>query len=282
VLLLAAGVSVQCGAALATTLFERTGPVGAAWLRCAFGALVLAAVVRPWRPGPARARGAVAWAVALGLVLAGMNTSFYAAIDRLPLGVTVAIEFLGPLGVAVAASRRLADFLWVGLAAASVAALTLPRADLGATEAAGIGFALLAAAGWAAYIVTAKGLGRTWPGNHGLALALAAALVVTTPGGLVASAGQIDAEVLGVAAAVGVLATAVPYTLELSALRRVSQGAFGVMMALEPAVAAAVGLIALGQVLSPLDLVGVVGVGVAVWGVTGRSARAGSEAAPPL
>jgi len=195
--------------------------------------------------------------------------------------VTVAIEFLGPLGVAVAASRRPADLLWIGLAAASVAALTLPRADLGAAEAVGVAFALLAAVGWAAYIVAAKGLGRAWPGSHGLALALAAATVVTTPGGLVAAAGHLDAEVLGVAAAVGVLSTAIPYSLELTALRRVSRGTFGVMMALEPAVAAAVGLVVLGQVLSPLDLVGVVGVGVAVWGVTGRASRAGSDA-PPL
>ena len=274
-------MSVQAGAALATTLFDRAGPVGTAWLRIAFGAAVLTLVVRPWRPGPARRPGAMRWGLALGVVLAAMNTSFYAAIDRLPLGVTVAIEFLGPLGVAVAASRRPADFAWVGLAAVSVAALTLPRADLGATEAAGVGFALLAAAGWAAYIVAAKGLGRSWPGSHGLVLAVAVAAVVTTPGGIISVRGHLDAELLGVAAAVGVLGTAVPYSLELAALRRVSHGAFGVMMSLEPAIAAAVGLALLGQVLTPLDLVGVVGVGLAVWGVAGRSARFGEPPPPP-
>src|SRR5262245_60483867 len=104
VLLTAACVSVQAAAALATTLFDRTGPAGAVWLRLAFGAAVLAAVGRPWRPAPARGRSGLAWAVALGLVLAGMNTAFYLAIDSIPLGVAVAIEFMGPLAIAVAAS----------------------------------------------------------------------------------------------------------------------------------------------------------------------------------
>ena len=145
----------------------------------------------------------------------------------------MAIEFLGPLAVAVAASRRPRDLLWVGLAAASVAALTLPRADLGATEAAGVALALVAAAGWAAYIVAAKGLGRAWPGSHGLALAVAVAALVTTPAGLARSWGHLDPELLAVAAAVGVLATAVPYSLELAALRRVGRGAFGVMLVVD-------------------------------------------------
>jgi inner membrane transporter RhtA len=275
-----AAASVQAGAALATTLFDRTGPAGAAWLRTLFGAAVLAAVTRAWRAGPDRARGAIGFAVALGVTLAGMNTAFYAAIDRLPLGVAVAVEFMGPMAVAVAASRRPTDFLWIGLAAASVAALTLPRADLGATELAGVGFAALAALGWAAYIFAAKGLGRTWPGSRGLVLATGVAALATTPGGLVSITGDVDAQLVLVGLGVGILATAVPYSLELAALRRVSRGAFGVMMALEPAVAAAVGLVALGQVLSPLDTAGVIGVGLAVWGVTSRPGSFGDPIPP--
>jgi inner membrane transporter RhtA len=280
VLLVAAAVSVQGGAALATTLFDRAGPAGAAWLRIILGAAVLVLVTRAWRPGPTPAPGAIRWAVALGLVLAGMNTSFYFAIDRLPLGVAVAVEFIGPMAVAVASSRRPADLAWVGLAAASVAALTLPRADLGSAEFTGVGLAALAGLGWALYIVSAKGLGRAWPGRRGLVLAMLVAAVATTPGGVVSAGGAIGPELLLVALAVGILGTAVPYSLELAAIRRVSRGAFGVMMALEPAVAAAVGLVFLGQVLGPLDLAGIVGVGVAVWGVTARPGAFAERAAP--
>lgn len=273
-MLLTAAVSVQTSAAVATTMFERAGAAGAAWLRLLVGALILAGVAAASRGAVVRrSPGAIPWAVGLGLCLAAMNTAFYGAIERLPLGVAVAIEFVGPLGVAVAASRRPRDLAWAGVAGVAVAALTLPRADLGEAEAVGVLLALLAGLFWALYIVAAAGLGRRWPGPRGLVLALVAGTLVTTPGGAVGLAGEIDTALLLPALGVGLLGTAVPYSLELAALRRLSRGSFGVMMALEPAVATLVGVVFLTQLPSPLELAGIVGVTVAVWGTMASPRR---------
>jgi inner membrane transporter RhtA len=252
-LVVAAAFSFQGGAALATTLFDDVGPLGAVWLRQLFGALVLlalnAGVLRRLRSRP------LAPVLALGLSLAVMNSFFYASIDRIPLGLAVTIEFLGPLGVAVAGSRRLRDFVWIALAAAGVALLGSPTLDL---DPVGIAFALAAAACWASYILIAKRLGERWPLLDGLTLAIAVTALLLTPLG-VASGGSelLDASTLGVGLAIGVLASVVPYGLELAALRRLATHTFGILMSLEPAVAAVVGAVFLSQALSPLEALAV-------------------------
>jgi inner membrane transporter RhtA len=253
-LVLGAIVSVQVGAAVAKSLFDDAGPAGAVLLRVGFAALVLWLLWRP-RPG-AHARADLRLAAAFGVTLAGMNLAFYEALDRVPLGVAVTLEFVGPLGVAVAASRRALDVLWVVLAAAGILLL----ADLGggSADAAGVALALLAGCFWAAYILVNERVGRAFTGGGGLALAMAVAAALLVPVG-VADAGDalLDPRVLAVGAAVAMLSSAIPYSLELEALRRIPAGVFGVLMSLEPAVAALAGLVILGEVLGAREWSGI-------------------------
>ncbi len=247
-------VSVQFGAALATRLFSRVGPAGAVALRLCTAALALVALTVLARPRSARPRGApggarvadVAVATAFGLVLACMNLSFYEAIARVPLGVAVTIEFSGPLAVALAGSRRLADGLWAVAAGVGVALLATGAAshlDLG-----GVGFALLAGAFWAAYILLSRETGRRFESLNGLAWAMSVgALAVLVPGAFSGGWALLRPSVLALGAAVGVLSSVVPYSLELMALRRATPRAFGVMASLDPALATAAGLLVLGQ-----------------------------------
>jgi inner membrane transporter RhtA len=263
--LLAVG-SVQFGAALARTLFDDLGAGGTVFLRVLFAALVLWALWRPRIRG--HTRGELALACAFGLSLAGMNLAFYEALGRIPLGVAVTFEFVGPLGVAVAGSRRALDLLWVALAAAGIVLLT----DLGqggGLNAAGVGFALLAGAFWAAYILLSARTGRVFPGGAGLALAMALGAVVLVPVG-VASGGNalLEPRLLALGAAVAMLSSAIPYSLELEALRRLPPRVFGVLMSLEPAVAAIAGLVVLGQVLRARELVAIALVVAASAGAT--------------
>ena len=248
-LVVAAAFSVQSGAAIATGLFDRVGPLPVVWLRSAFGALVLIAldpgVLRRVRAGPLR------WVIALGLTLAVMNTCFFEAIDRAPLGVVVTVEFLGPLAIAMIGSRRPLDFLWIVLAAAGIALLGSPTVHV---DRVGLLFALMAAACWAAYIVFAKRLVGSWPFATGLTLALLVSGVVLAPVGLVAGGrGLADGGLLGVALGVALLSSVIPYALELAALRRVRMSTFGILMSLEPAVAALLGALLLSQHLSLLE-----------------------------
>ena len=237
--------SVQFGAALAATLFDRVGPAGTALLRLAFGSLVLLAVWRPRLRGP-HARGARGWRPLFGLVLAAMNLSFYAAIDRIPLGIAVALEFVGPLTVALAGSRRRLDLLWVALAAGGIVALT--RGGGSGLDALGVGLALFAGVLWGTYILLNARLGRAFEGGTGLALAMCVGTLAVAPFGIVEGAGELlSAEALALGAAVGVLSSAIPYSFEVEALRRIRPAVFGVLMSLEPAVAALAGLIVLGQ-----------------------------------
>jgi inner membrane transporter RhtA len=263
--LLAVG-SVQFGAALARTLFDDLGAGGTVFLRVLFAALVLWALWRPRIRG--HTRGELALACAFGLSLAGMNLAFYEALGRIPLGVAVTFEFVGPLGVAVAGSRRALDLLWVALAAAGIVLLT----DLGqggGLNAAGVGFALLAGAFWAAYIHLSARTGRVFPGGAGLALAMALGALVLVPVG-VASGGNalLEPRLLALGAAVAMLSSAIPYSLELEALRRLPPRVFGVLMSLEPAVAAIAGLVVLGQVLRARELVAIALVVAASAGAT--------------
>ena len=247
-------VSVQVGAAFATTLFDELGPGGTVFVRIAFAALLLVAI---WRPPLRLPRGeARRDVVLLGLVLAGMNLSFYVALDRIPLGIAVTLEFVGPLGVAIAGSRRRLDLLWAGLAAAGLVLLSpVPGSDL---DAAGVAFALLAGCFWGAYILLTARVGRALAGGGGLAIAMAIATVAVVPVGLADGGGELlDPALLGVGLVVAVLSSALPYSLELEALRRLPENTFGVLMSLEPAVAATVGFVGLDQELAAREVVAI-------------------------
>ena len=262
--------TLQVGAAFAVTLFDEVGAAGAALLRLGIAALVLLAVWRPSLAGHSRAD--VLTAVAFGLALGTMNWAIYSAMDRIPIGVAVTIEFAGPLGVAVALSRRPRDLVWVALAAAGILLLTNPfgASDL---DAAGIAFALLAAAAWAVYIPLSARTGTVFPGGRGLAIAMLAGALLVAPAGIAEGGTELLAPALLVQGAIVALASSViPYSLEMESLRRIPARVFGVLMSLEPAVAALAGLVVLGQALGALDLAAI---GLVV--VASAGAAAGTE-----
>jgi inner membrane transporter RhtA len=253
-LVMGAIASVQIGAAVATTLFDELGPAGTVLLRTGFAAVVLLLLWRPRLRG--RDKGALRDAVLFGLALAGMNLSFYAALDRIPLGIAVTFEFTGPFAVAVAASRRAADLVWVALAAGGI--VLLSPGIHGSLDTTGTLLALLAGAFWATYIVLAVRVGRAFGGGQGLTLAMIVATIVLLPSGIVVGGGDLGHPgLLAAGLAVALLSSAIPYSLELEALRRLPKGTFGVLMSLEPAVAALVGLVALGQDLSANEVVAI-------------------------
>lgn len=253
-LVLVAIASTQLGAALAKSLFDELGPSGTVLLRVLFAALVLAAL---WRPGLRRwSRADLALAAVFGVALAGMNLSFYAAIDRVPLGVAVTLEFSGPLAVALLGSRRPLDLVWTGLAAAGIVLLADPGG--GGADPVGVALALTAGACWGAYILLSQRAGRAFPGGTGLAIAMSFGALLLLPVGVGAAGSDLlQPGLLAVGAAVALLSSALPYSLELEALRRLPAQVFGVMMSLEPAVAALVGLVVLGEVLGARELVAI-------------------------
>jgi inner membrane transporter RhtA len=253
ILVMGSIVSVQCGAALATTLFDSIGSAGAVLLRAAFGALVLLAVTRG---APLRSKG---WphrdVLLLGVAVAAVNLFFYAALERLPLGITVTLEFVGPLGVALFGSRRRRDVLWALLAAAGIVLLS----DGGSgVDALGVALALTAGAFWAAYIVLSARVGALEAGMGGATMAALISAVLVVPFGIAQGGLEIlDPSHLLVGLGVGILSTAIPYVFEIEALRHLPQAVFGVLMSLEPAVAAAIGFLALSQGLDLLEIVAI-------------------------
>ena len=249
-LVLAAAGSLQVGAAFAVTLFDDLGPAGAAFLRLAFAAVVLWAIWRPRLDGDLRL--AAAFGVALGL----MNWSIYESIDRIPLGVAVTIEFAGPLLVAVIGSRRPLDGLWIALAAAGIVLLADPGG--GSIDALGVLFALTAAACWMAYIYLSQRTGQAFPGGSGLALAMAVGALIVLPAGVIEGGSALaEPDLLASAFVVALASSVLPYSLELEALRRLPAAVFGVLMSLEPAVAALAGLVILGQELGARELLAI-------------------------
>jgi inner membrane transporter RhtA len=254
-LVLVAIASTQLGAALAKSLFDQLGPTGTVLLRVVFAAVALTLI---WRPGLRRwSRRELALAAAFGVALAGMNLSFYAALDRIPLGVAVTLEFSGPLGVALLGSRRALDVLWALLAAAGIVLLADPTG--GTTDALGVAFALVAGACWAAYILLSQRAGRAFPGGTGLALAMSIGVVLLLPVGVSdGGAALLDPSALAIGASVALLSSAIPYSLELEALRRLPARVFGVLMSLEPAVAALVGFAVLGELLGAREVAAIV------------------------
>jgi inner membrane transporter RhtA len=244
-LLIGAIVSMQCGAAVATHLFGQAGVLGTAFLRCGFGAVVLLGVATPRLRD--RARHELGWLLVFGLVLACMNSLFYEAIGRIPLGVAVTIEFLGPLTLATVCSRRRRDLVWIALAAAGVAAFAgLPAG--GRLDRLGLVLAFAAGACWAIYVLVARRVGSVWQGSEGLAASMAVAAILLAPLGIASGGTRLfDPVLLAEAAAVGVASAAIPFALELAALRRLTPTSYGVLTSLEPAIAGVAGLVLLGQ-----------------------------------
>ena len=257
--------SVQFGSALATQIFAAVGPAGAVLLRLLGASIVLTLILRPRLSG--RSRREWQLAAVFGLVLAGLNLSFYEALHRIPLGIAVTIEFIGPLAVGVVGSRRRLDLVWIGAAALGIAALT--HGNTHGLNTLGVGFGLLAAVMWAAYILVSARVGRVFTGATGLAIAMWVSALVALPFGIADGGGHLLApRSLAIGAAVGVLSSALPYTLEMEALRRIATHVFGVLMSLEPAVAALAGWLVLGQGLSGRELAGIALVVVASLGAS--------------
>lgn len=248
-------VSTQVGSAFAKGLFDDLGPGGTTFVRVAFAAVLLAVVARPSVAG--RSRADLATAAAFGLTLAAMNLCFYEAIDRIPLGIAVTIEFLGPLGVAVALSRRRLDLAWVALAAVGVA-LFADRGEGGSLDTTGVVFVLGAASAWAAYILLSARTGQAFPGGVGLTLAMVVGATLLVPIGVAdGGAALLEPELLAAGVGVALLASAIPYALELEALRRLPAGVFGIFMSIEPGVAALAGFVVLDQGLGARDVVAI-------------------------
>ena len=260
--------AVQFGAAIAKGLFDELGPAGTVFLRFGFAALALLVLWRPSLTG--YARRSYLGAVVFGLALAAMNFTFYLALDRIPLGVAVTLEFVGPLGVAVAGSRRLLDLLWAALAAAGILLLAplnvLGEVDL---DPAGVALALLAGCFWAAYILLSARTGSVFPGGTGLVIALFVGTVVLAPVGISGGGlALLDPRLLLAGFGVAMLSSAIPFSLELEALRKLPARVFGVLMSLEPAVAALVGFVVLGERLGTRSLAAIVLVTLAAAGAS--------------
>ncbi|MFC9278210.1 DMT family transporter [Streptomyces collinus] len=249
-LVLAGGISVQFGGALAVTLMPRAGALGVVTLRLLAAAVVLLLVCRPRLRGHSRADWGTV--VVFGIAMGAMNGLFYEAVARIPLGPAVTLEVLGPLALSVLASRRLINALWAGLALGGV--FLLGGGGFGDLDPVGVAFALGAGAMWAAYIVFSARTGRRFPQADGLALAMAVAALLFLPLGI-AEAGSrlLDPTTVALGSAVALLSSVLPYTLELLALRRLPASTFAILMSLEPAIAATAGFLILGQTLSAMQ-----------------------------
>jgi inner membrane transporter RhtA len=264
-LLLVSIVSIQLGAAVAVNLFPVLGPVGTAFLRLAFSAVLLIAATRHTIARSARRHAGAL--LLYGTILGVMNLCFYGAIARIPLGIAVAIEFVGPLGLAAATSHRGRDFAWIGLAVLGIALLT-PEIGSALDP---LGVALAGATGlcWAAFTVMSQRIGRALPGSSGLAIGMGVAALVVLPVELaVGGLGGLDLGLLAAVLAVAILSTALPLSLEFEALKRMTARTYGILVTMEPAVAAMVGALLLGQAMGLQGLLAVTCVTAAALGVT--------------
>ena len=258
-------LSVQFGSALAKQLFGEVGSFGAVALRLGFAAAVLLLV---WRPSLRLDRRTWAVVLAYGVILGLMNLSFYLSLARIPLGIAVTIEFLGPLTVALLGSRRWTDAFWALLAALGVV-LLMEGAGRGDLDPVGVLFALAAGALWGLYILVGAALGRHTTEGNGLALGMVVAAAIAVPVG-VGDAGSalLQPWVLAAGLGVALLSSVIPYSLDLEALRRMPPRVFGILMSLEPALAALIGLLVLGEELLPTQWIAVLSVVVASVGAT--------------
>jgi len=253
----AAMTSVQLGAALSTSLFRIVGPAGTAWLRLCWAAVILLAVARPRLAG--RPVADLGVAATLGAVSGTMTLCYFEAVARVPLGTATALEFLGPLTVAMLGLRKRADLVWPACAAAGVLALTRPWT--GEVDLAGVAFGLAAGGGWGCYIVLTQRVGDRFPGLQGLAVSMTSAAVCTAVAGLPAVADAITVRnlphVLLVSLAVAMLLPVLPYAFEMAALRRLTTVAFSTLMSLEPAIGTVIGLVVLAQRPSAAQAAGI-------------------------
>ncbi|CAM5437158.1 MULTISPECIES: DMT family transporter [Streptomyces] len=278
-LVLAGGISVQFGGALAVSLMPRAGALGVVALRLLVAAVVLLLVCRPRLRGHSRTDWGTV--VVFGVTMAAMNGLFYQSVARIPLGPAVTLEVLGPLALSVLSSRRALNLVWAGLALAGV--FLLGGGGFSSLDPLGVVFALGAGAMWAAYIVFSARTGRRFPQADGLALAMAVGAVLFLPLGLAESGAKLaDPVTIGLGAAVAMLSSVLPYTLELLALRRLPAGTFAILMSLEPAIAATAGFLVLDQALSTAQALAIALVIAASMGAVrtqvgrGRKKKAGS------
>jgi inner membrane transporter RhtA len=278
-LVLAGGISVQFGGALAVTLMPRAGALGVVTLRLAVAAIVLLVICRPKVRGYSRADWGTI--VVFGVTMAAMNGLFYQSVDRIPLGAAVTLEVLGPLALSVLASRRALNLVWAGLALGGV--FLLGGGGFSSLDPLGVAFALSAGAMWATYIIFSARTGRRFPQADGLALAMVVAAVVFLPLGIVESGSKLLAPTtIALGAAVAVLSSVLPYTFELLALRSLPASTFAILMSLEPAIAATAGFLILDQALSAMQALAIALVIAASMGAVrtqvGRGkARVGAE-----
>jgi inner membrane transporter RhtA len=243
--------SIQIGAALATGLFDEVGPMGVTFLRTLISAGLLVLI---WRPSFRLDRERLKISLLFGVVLAAMNLSFYEALDRIPLGIAVTFEFIGPLGVALITSRRRRDLIWVAMAAAGIILLSGGIGEEGIALW-GVILALVAGFFWGSYILLGKRVGQQFAGGQGLAIGMVFSTVLCAPFGISDGGSEllVPATLL-TGAAVAILSTALPLSLEMEALRRLPSNVFGVMMSLEPAMAATIGFLLLSQDMSAAQI----------------------------
>nr|WP_106435917.1 EamA family transporter [Streptomyces davaonensis] len=276
-LVFAGGISVQFGGALAVSLMPRAGALGVVTLRLLVAALVLLVVCRPRLRGHSRTDWGTV--VVFGITMAAMNGLFYQSVARIPLGTAVTLEVLGPLALSVLASRRAINLVWAGLALAGV--FLLGGGGFSSLDVAGVAFALSAGAMWAAYIVFSARTGRRFPQADGLALAMAVAAVLFLPLGVVESGTKLlDPVTIALGAAVAILSSVLPYTLELLALRRLPASTFAILMSLEPAIAATAGFLILDQALSTTEALAIALVIAASMGAVRTQVGRGKAKAP--
>jgi len=273
-------LSAQVGSALSTHLFATVGAAGIAWLRLTVGAVIFMAISRPRVRGLTRSDvGAV---LALGIATGLVTVAFLSSIERIPLGTAVAIEFLGPLGVAVLHGPNPRRLIWPTMALAGVVLLTEPWS--GAIDPVGVMLAALAGCGWGTYIVLTQRVGGRLAGLRGLSLTIPIAAVTAAIAGIPQAAGHLDWEVLAAATGLAILMPVLPMSLELLALRRLTTGAFGTLMALEPALGLILGFALLSQVPGTVQVIGIVLVVVAGVGAerSGHRGESAPSALPPL
>ncbi|MBQ4864258.1 DMT family transporter [Pseudoalteromonas sp. MMG013] len=248
--LLCAMITIQSGASIAKQLFPFVGPEGTTAYRLGFSALILCLIFRPWRRLPRNWKPIIIY----GLCLGGMNITFYYAIERIPIGIGVALEFTGPLAVALFSSKRKRDYLWVAFAMLGIVLLLPDINSADGLDPVGVILALVAGAFWAGYILFGKKIGNQGSGGATVALGMTVAAIVLVPYGVtLQGSALLDWQLLPLGIMIGLLSSALPYSLEMVALRNMSAQSFSIMMSLEPAIAALAGLLILAEMLTLLQ-----------------------------